>query len=134
MLGNVADSFACGILDAGKKRASVAVRLGNRASLCGARSVGWAASIRTMLESVLSVLAVACAPQVAGSAAITVAVMEADAMPFRAAKAVDQREVWGSRRQALHDRMSKIDATDPWGDNVTETSLGVGVDTLCKTV
>jgi hypothetical protein len=89
MLGNMSDAFACGTLDVGKKRASVAVRPGNRASSCGTRSVGWAASIRTTLENVLLVLVVTCAPQVAGSAAITVAVTEANALPFGESKAVD---------------------------------------------
>jgi hypothetical protein len=134
MLGNLSDAFACGTLDVGKKRASVAVRPGNRASPRGTRSVGRAASISTTLENVPSVLAVTCAPQVAGSAAITVAVTEADAIPFGASKAVNRWEVWGSRRQALHNRLSKINATNLWGDNIRVTSLGVGVDTLRKTV
>jgi hypothetical protein len=62
------------------------------------------------------------------------AVMEANAILFEASKAVDRPEAWGSWRQALHDRLSKIDATNPRGDNVTEISLGIGVNTLGKTV
>jgi hypothetical protein len=134
MLGNVSNSFAHGTLDVGKKWAFVAVRPGNRATLHATRSVGWAASIRTMLKSIRSILAVTCAPQVAGFAAITVAVTEADTISFRASKAVDRQTVWGSWRQALHNRLSKIGATNLWGDNIMETSLGVGVDILCKTV
>jgi hypothetical protein len=89
MLGNMANTFACGTLDIGKKWASVVVRLGNRASRHGTRSVGRALSIRTMLESIPSVLAVTCVPEIASSAAIMVAVTEADAILFGAAKAVD---------------------------------------------
>jgi hypothetical protein len=75
-----------------------------------------------------------CTPQVAGSAAIRVAVTEADTILFGASKTVDRREVWGSQRQALHNRLSKIDATSPQGDDVTEMSLSIGVDILCKIV
>ncbi len=132
MLGNVADLFAFGTLCVGKKQASVAVRLGNRTSQRGMRSVGHALS--TTLECIQSVLAVACAPQVAGSAAITVAVAKANAIPFRVAMAVDRWEVWGSQRQALHNRTTEFNVTNQRGDDVTETSLGVGVDTLCKTM
>ena len=134
MLGNVANFFACDTLDVGKKQASVAVGLGNRTSPRGTRSVGQASSIRTMLESIPSVLAVTCTPQVHSYATVMVAVTEADAILFGAAKVVDRLKVWVSQRQALHDRTTKFDAMNPQGDNITETSLGVGVDTLHKTM
>ncbi len=87
-----------------------------------------------MLESIPSVLAVTCTPQVHSYATVMVAVTEADAILFGAAKVVDRLKVWVSQRQALHDRTTKFDAMNPQGDNITEMSLGIGVDTLHKTV